>query len=50
MEEIQNTVFDNNKAPGPNGILIEFFKAFFSKSDLSTISHYLWTKESKDFG
>ena len=25
----------NNKAPGPDGIPIEFFKAFFSKSDLS---------------
>ena len=37
MEEIQNTVFDmkNNKAPGPDGIPIEFFKVFFSKSDLS---------------
>ena len=37
MEEIQNTVLDmkNNKAPEPDGIPIEFFKAFFSKSDLS---------------
>ena len=25
----------NNKAPEPDGIPIEFFKAFFSKSDLS---------------
>jgi len=35
MDEIQNTVLDmqNNKAPGPDGIPIEFFKAFFSKSD-----------------
>ena len=37
MEEIQNTVLSMkfNKAPGPDGIPIEFFKAFFSKSDLS---------------
>jgi len=37
MEEIQNTVLDmkNNKTPGPDGIPIEFFKAFFIKSDLS---------------
>jgi len=39
MEEIQNTVLEmkNNKASGPDGIPIEFFffKAFFSKSDLS---------------
>ena len=36
MEEIQKTVLDmkNNKAPEPDGIPIEFFKAFFSKSDL----------------
>ena len=25
----------NNKAPGPDGISIEFFKAFFGKSNLS---------------
>ena len=25
----------NNNAPGPDGIPIEFFKAFFSESDLS---------------
>ena len=37
MEEIQNTVLDmkTNKAPGPDGISIEFFKAFFSESYLS---------------
>jgi len=37
LEEIQNTVLDmkNNKAPDPDGIPIEYFKAFFSKSDLS---------------
>jgi len=36
MDEIQNTVLDteNNKAPGPDSIPMEFFKAFFSKSDL----------------
>jgi len=36
MEDIQSTVLDikNNKAPGPDGIPIEFFKAFFSESDL----------------
>jgi len=26
---------NNNKAPGPDYIPIEFFKSFFSKSDLS---------------
>ena len=49
MEEIQNTVLEmkNNKAPGPDGIPIEFFfKAFFSRSDLSnnqddsSVDHY----------
>jgi len=37
MEEIQNIVLDmkNNKVPSSDGIPIEFFKAFFSKSDLS---------------
>ena len=37
MEEIRNIVLDmkNNKAPGPDGIPINFFKAFLSKSDLS---------------
>jgi len=37
VEEIQSTVYDmkNNKTPGSDGIPIEFFKAFFSKSGLS---------------
>ena len=30
----------NNKVPGPDDIPIEFFKAFFSKSDLSDNQDY----------
>jgi len=37
MSEIESTIRDmkNNKAPGPDGILTEFFKAFFKNDVLS---------------
>eukprot|EP00833_Pecoramyces_ruminatium_P010910 jgi/Orpsp1_1/1184942/evm.model.c7180000091668.1 len=40
MSEIQETVssMKNNKAPGPDGIPIEFFKAFFNEPDSSDSS------------
>jgi len=40
MSEIESTIRDmkNNKAPGPDGIPTEFFKAFF-KNDVSSDYH-----------
>jgi len=40
MSEIESTIRDmkNNKAPGPDGIPTEFFKAFF-KNDVSSDDH-----------